>query len=329
MVQKAWDTLAKNSEKALSVALIGLTVSMAVPNMVQAASSGGRIGGSSFRRSPGVTRVAPRGGYSGPRGYGGYGYGGYSPVFPMPGLYMSPFITPLGGFGLGGGFGSLLLLGSVAAFAYNVVSSPRVGVESDAMGMTDEKVAVCTLKIGLLANARYIQRDLDNLARTARTDSVRDLQMLLGECVVSLLRHPDYWAYASVNTEVIREWDRAQGAFNQAAMEQRLKIENETLVNYGGKSVRERDVVGSGSELDKAPGEFIVVNIVLAASGNVGTALPKYAESEADVRRALKALGSVSEDRLQALEITWAPQNDSDTLTAAAMLRDHPDLRRI
>jgi uncharacterized membrane protein len=48
-----------------------------------------------------------------------------------------------------------------------------------------------------------------------------------------------------------------------------------------------------------------------------------------DLRQALSVLGSVSSDRLLALEVLWTPQAEGDTLSSDEMIAEYPDLKRI
>ena len=58
-------------------------------------------------------------------------------------------------------------------------------------------VSIALLQVGLLAGARELQDDLNRLALAADTGSSAGLSKLLQETTLSLLRHPEYWAYAA------------------------------------------------------------------------------------------------------------------------------------
>lgn len=261
------------------------------------------------------------------RGYGGgsYGYGG---GFGMPGLFLNPFIMPIGGLGFGGfgGFGSLLLFGTAAAFLSQSVG--RRSEEAELQNATDPKTSVAVLKVGLLATARGLQVDLDTLARAADTATVSGLRYVLDETITALLRNPDYWIYGSMNVKQAR-LSQAEGEFNRLALEERLKLDEETLSNTRGRKAEAPRASSSRTDMSKAPSEYIVVSLVVAAAGNLVTKLPKSIDSATDVNRALRAMAGVSADSLQGVEVVWAPQSLRDTLTEQELLADHPELRRL
>lgn len=317
--------LLRHSGKVLSVAALIAALSLPLDPTL-AASGGGRVGGSSFR-SPSMSRPAPprmsapSGGYGGGYGYS-YGYGG---GYSMPGLFLNPFIMPIGGFGFGG-FGGILLFATAAAFLYESFST-RVQ-EKQIEDEVDPKTAVTVLKVGLLATARALQVDLDTLARSADTSTVSGLRYVLGETVTALLRNPDYWMYGSVDVKQAR-LSQAEEEFNRVSLEERLKLDEETLSNAAGRRVEAPRAAATRTDISKAPNEYIVVSLVVAAAGNLVTKLPKSIDSTNDVNRALRALAGVSKDSLQAVEVIWAPQSLRDTLSEREMLGDHPELRRL
>lgn len=318
--------LLKNSAKALTV--LAVAAALALPlDPASAASGGGRMGGSSFRSAPSRS-VAPRSGYSGGGGgigvYGGGGYyGGYAPS----GLFLNPFIMPIGIGGVGfGGFGSLLLFATAAGFILN--SLQRRSEVAEEVEAVDPVTAVTVLKVGLLATARQLQVDLDFLARQADTGNVAGLRYVLAETVTSLLRNPDYWMYGSVKVNQAR-LSKAEGMFNQVCLEERLKLEEETLTNTEGRRMEKERARAKRADMSKAPGEYIVVSLVVAAAGSLIKGMPKEVDSTADVDRALRALGGVDAEDLQAVEVVWAPQSLRDTLSERELLGDHPELRRL
>lgn len=278
------------------------------------------MGGSSFRAP--AMRSAPL--RSAPSRYAppmGYGYGG-------AGLFMNPFIMPFGGFGLGfGGLGTFLVLAAIASFVSDAARARVDGSEDDPV-VQDPGTTVLVLKVGLLSSARSLQIDLDNLARSADTSSISGLAFVLQETVTSLLRHPDYWAYGSVNVRNQR-LSKAEGEFNRLALEERLKLNEETLTNTSGNRAEKARASATDSDLRNVPSEYIVVSLVVAAEGTLTRKLPKNVDAVRDVDRALKALASVSVGNLQAVEVIWAPQSLRDTLTAQEMLADHPELKQL
>ncbi|MCZ0902741.1 DUF1517 domain-containing protein, partial [Microcoleus sp. HI-ES] len=178
-----------------SLFAIGLVLTLALGNAdgALAARSGGRIGGGSFS--------APARSYSSPsRTYAPSG-GGYYPGGGFGGGFGFPFLLPF--FGFGGGFGglfSILIFISIANFL--VQSFRRAGGGTDELGNSapTTTVSVARLQVGLLAEARGLQAELDALAQKADTDTAAGRAQVLQESTLALLRHPEYWVYAGAES---------------------------------------------------------------------------------------------------------------------------------
>ena len=290
-----------------------------------AARSGGRMGGGSFR-APSRTYSAPRS--RAPSGYGGsYGYSrGYYPG----GGFGFPFIMPFVGFGgVGGLFGIFL---TIALVNFVVRSFRSAGVGDDGFGDTyspNPTVSVARLQVGLLAQARELQADLNRLGATADTGTSAGLAKLLQETTLSLLRNPEYWAYADAESDQTKLL-AAEQAFNQLAIAERSKFTGETLSNVNAqisqaKAKKALNSTGELSELD-APGEYIVATILVASQGKIN--LPSISSVE-DVRKAINQIGSISSEQLMALEVLWTPQATGETLTADELIAEYPNLKLV
>jgi uncharacterized membrane protein len=306
--------------KPLLVFSLILALVFAQTDGALAAGAGGRIGGGSFRAAPSRT-YAPSRPYTPPSG-GYYPGGGYG----------APFIIPIFGVGGFGGLFAILLFMSVAGF---LVRSFRQVQDVDALGYDSgygtPDVAIAQVQVGLLSSARSLQADLNRIALNADTGSSAGLAQVLQETSLSLLRHPEYWVYggsesAQVNLPV------AETQFNRLALTERSKFSKETLSNYNNQ-LTQSATAGSLSAAETndtslaAPlGEYIVVTLLVATQGKLQ--LPDVKSSE-DLRRALAQLGTVSGDRLLALEVLWTPQVDGDTLSADELVAEYPDLVRI
>lgn len=288
-----------------------------------AARGGGRIGGGSFRR-PAPTRMAPR------PGGGGY----YSPGYPRGGGgFGFPFLIPF--LGVGGGFGGLFSILIFIAIANFLVSSFRRTGESDGSGgysnsSTNPPVSLTKLQVGLLAEARELQADLNRIAQNADTGSSEGLDLVLQETTLSLLRHPEYWTYASIESQQSR-LEAAEEKFNRLALTERSKFSEETLSNVN-RQLRQADQKAlSAAEksqqlMTQAPGEYIVVTLLVAAQGNLKVPAVNSAD---DLRQALNQLGAVSSEQLLALEVLWTPQAEDDTLTSEDVITAYPGLKHI
>jgi uncharacterized membrane protein len=288
-----------------SVFAIGLVLVLALGNAdgALAARSGGRIGGGSFRAptrtytSPSRTYTSPGGGY-----YPGGGFG-------------FPFLLPF--FGFGGGFGGLftiLIFISIANFL--VQSFRRAGADSDELGYSaPTTVSVARLQVGLLAEARSLQAELDSLAQRADTGTASGRAQVLQESTLALLRHPEYWVYAGAASEQTR-LEAAEAKFNQFSLAERSKFTEETLTNFNNQLYQ----AGSNKIL---PG---VQEIIAGTQGKLQ--LPAVKNSD-DLRQALRQIGGVSSEQLLAFEVLWTPQASGDTLSSDDMLAGYPDLKLI
>ena len=83
------------------------------------------------------------------------------------------------------------------------------------------------------------------------------------------------------------------------------------------------------SEMSKNSGssekfnEYILVTIIAACDG--GLKLPAVNDS-AELKTALKRVGAIRVDALQAVEVLWTPQEEDDTLSEDELLTDYPQL---
>ncbi|UBF27298.1 DUF1517 domain-containing protein [Kovacikia minuta CCNUW1] len=309
-----------------SLVAIGLVLTLVLGHAGGAlAAGGGRIGGGSFRAP------APRS-YSAPRTYapggGGYGYG-----YPGGGIGF-PFVFPLF-FGGGGGLFSILIFLAIAGFlvqTFRRIASGGNDGYGDGYGeASNPTISVARLQVGLLAEARELQADLNKLAKTADTSSTAGLAHVLQETSLALLRHPEYWVYAGSSVQQAR-LQSAENEFNRLALAERSKFSGETLSNVNSQ-IRQLEPKGAltvaeqgGSLVGQGPGEYIVVTALVATQGNLN--LPKVNNSN-DLRQALQQLGGVSSDRLLALEVLWTPQAEADVLTSDDLLVEYPDLKLI
>ncbi|MGB6169795.1 MAG: DUF1517 domain-containing protein [Geitlerinemataceae cyanobacterium] len=301
-----------------SLVLFGLVLSLffSQADGALAARSGGRMGGGSFR--------APRS-YGTPartyqRSPGGYGYGG--------GMGF-PFLLPF--FGFGGGFGglfSILIFIAIANFLVN--SFRRVGAATEEQEYTNPTVSVTRVQVGLLAEARSLQGELDDLAQVVDTSSPFGRLRVLQESTLSLLRHPEYFAYGAVENQQAR-LESAEAKFNQWSIAERSKFTEETLSNYDGQLRQAQTAALPGDEpagalADRSAVEYIVVTILAGVQGKLE--LPEI-RNEDDLAAALRCLGSISSDRLLAVEVMWTPQAAGDTLSADEAIAAYPDLKLI
>ncbi len=267
---------------------------------------GGRIGGGGFSRpsSP-----------SGPSSGGGSRGGGFGGGFGLP--FLLPF------FGFGGGFGSIftiLIFFAVANFLVRSFRNAGFGGGGDGgVATTNPKVTVSKLQVGLLADAKELQKELNDLAQKADTGTASGRARVLQEGTLALLRHPEYWVYAKSESNVAR-LEQAEAEFNRLALSERSKYSEETLSNVEGQFRRSQGETATA----EAPSEYIVVTILAGVQGK--SELPDVKNAD-NVRQALRQLGSASSDTLLAIELIWTPQAEGDTLSNDDLLATYPDLQ--
>ena len=317
-------TWIKSCLKSLVALSLVIVLVLGNASTAMAARSGGRIGGGSFR-APSRSFSTPRsGGYSGgyrSPGYG-YGYGG--------GGFGFPFLLPFVGFG-GGGLFSILIFFAIASFIVRSFQNAGVGQDGSSYGGSS-KVSVAQVQVGLLANARELQPELNRLALTADTSSASGRAAVVQEATLALLRHPEYWVYGATDSQKA-SLDAAEAKFNQLALTERSKFTDETLSNVDSVISNEpQKALGGDAEAgaiqlkDGDSGEYIIATVIVGATGNLE--LPKINGSD-DLRQALQQVGSIGSDRLLAVEILWTPQADGDTLTADDILAYYPNLKLV
>ncbi|MEC4812882.1 MAG: DUF1517 domain-containing protein [Scytonema sp. PMC 1069.18] len=290
-----------------------------------AARSGGRIGGGSFRAPSSRT-------YSSPRSYAPPG-GGY---YPYPGGgFGFPFLLPF--WGIGGGFGTLLSIFvfiAIANFLVRTISGIASGGGNAEVG-SNPNVSVTRLQVGLLASARSLQNELNQIAEAADTNTPEGRAEVLQEASLALLRHPEYWMYAGSGTQQAR-LNAAEAQFNRLSLAERSKFTEETLSNVNNqlRGATPNDALpAAGGELDnptrlitEGPGEYIIVTLLAATLGKFQ--LPDVNNAD-DLRQALRAVGSIPGEQLLAMEVLWTPQASGDTLTSDDILAEYPDLKLV
>lgn len=245
----------------------------------------------------------------------GYGYGMGMPMFLSPGIFnlmFTAFVLTFVGqsfMGLfGGGKGEGLFGG---------------GLEFGA-----DRIGVVKVQIGLLGGARKLQEDLERIADRADTSQAEGLHYVLEETVLALLRNPEYSVYGYATSKSAVGPEEAEEVFNEFSMDERGKIGEETLVNVNDRVKRAKSRVGGrlSDEAGGARNEYILVTIIAAADGNIK--MPPVTDAQ-ELRTALKRLGAIRTDALQAVEVIWMPQEEDDMLTQEELLQDYPYLNNL
>jgi uncharacterized membrane protein len=290
-----------------------------------AARSGGRIGGGSFR--------APSSRSYTPRTYAPPGGGGYYAPYPGGGFGL-PFLIPF--WGIGGGFGGVFSILIFLAIANFLVQSFRRVTNNDteeADYNNNSTVSITRLQVGLLAQARGLQTELNHIAETADTNTPEGRAEILQEASLALLRHPEYWVYAGGGTQQAK-LNAAESQFNRLSLAERSKFSEETLSNVNNqlKAALAKEALPP-AELDnptrlisEGPGEYLIVTLLAATLGKFG--IPAINSAD-DLRQALRIIGSLPSEQLLAIEVLWTPQAEGDTLTTDDLFAEYPDLKLV
>ncbi|NJK61096.1 MAG: DUF1517 domain-containing protein [Oscillatoriales cyanobacterium SM2_1_8] len=80
---------------------------------------------------------------------------------------------------------------------------------------------------------------------------------------------------------------------------------------------------------DEAPSEYIVIALMVAATGTALQTLPAKIRDAEQLRQALTQLGSVPTANLLAMEVLWEPQSPEYTLSADEVVAAYPELVRL
>lgn len=247
--------------------------------------------------------------------------GGGSSFFFFP----SPWMFFGGGMG-GGGLLSLLVFAGLASVALQAFQRFQDG-DGQAIGGGSSTVSVSKVQVGLLADAKSLQADLNRIAASANTSSSAGLTQVLQETTLSLMRHPEYWAYAGGETKQ-SSMLVAESEFNRMALSERSKFLGESVSNVAGqiKSGDRAIAVSTPGALAEQSSEYIVVTLLVGAEGKLE--IPEINDA-VDLRRALSTLGAVGSERLLSLEVLWQPGALDGVLTSDDMIEYYPKLKLV
>lgn len=285
--------------------------------VAHAQSTGGSMGGGSFR-SGGSS-------YGGSRSYGGSSYRsrssrGYSSSAPMSCGSAGFALLVLVAFGVyvavnmarrGGG-----------AFPSGSMLSPRPGQPMQSSSAID----VTVLRVVVdWRERKFIQAELDRIARSADTRTTPGLVRMLREVTVVLRRVRDAWLYAGiVNARPMRA-PEAEAWFQQHSQDARTRFREELIRNAEGATAT-RAAGEHHARSDEGEG-LVVITLIVAARGHL---LDFHDLGDAEqVRRCLESLGNLTSAALTAVEIVWSPAAENDRLSSAELERLYPDVQKI
>ncbi len=297
--------------------------------------SGGRSGGGSFSRpsrssgsssSPSRSNSRPSSGGgvyydSRPVYGGGYRSGGIYYVYP----------------GWGWVFPSVFGLIVLTIVLWIIISSmQKASVSNNYETTTDSDipltgnkeldnniVTVSKIQVGLLAQARAVQKELSEVSLNIDTSTPEGLSELMQESVLALLRTPENWTHVSATSKTVRSREEAQTLFNKFSVEERSKFSGESLSNVEGK-IRQKEVIANP---DAEPGSYIVVTLLVGTEND----RPMFGDvySSKDLKEALEKIAATPPDYLTVFELLWTPQSETESLTYDEMLTEYPNLMQI
>jgi len=327
----------KGAAKGAAAFALAASLVLAAPSDALAAKSSGRMGGSSFRSaapsksysSPSSSYSSPSSSYSSPSSsYSSSSTMSTGPSMTSRSVIAPTIVVPMGGYGygmgMGYGYGNIVTLAFIAIILLAFLDNIKEMLGGGGVQLGGDAIAVVKVQIGLLGMARDLQLDLEKIADKADTSTVEGLHYVLEETVLALLRNPEYCVYGYATSTSARGPEEAEDTFNEFSMDERGKLAEETLVNVNSRkrSSSSFTAVGKDGE-DGGINEYILVTIIAACDG--GLKLPAVTDS-AELRTALKRVGAIRADALQAVEVIWTPQEDGDTLTEEELLADYPML---
>ena len=325
--ENVWQKMVSQISKGIGLLALGLGLALVVSGPAEAARSGGRMGGMrsfSSYGSGGMGRSMGKMNGIGRSKSGAMVMGGPRSSVQTNAFFFSPFGFGFGyGYPMGGGLGSLLFWGVFAVIMLQVLRGvmDNGGDSIGEIGQGYDKFSVAKVQVGLLSNARDLQKDLERIASRADTSTARGLHFVLQETVLALMRNPDYCVYGYAKSGVENGPEAAESRFNKLSLQERGKFEKETMVNVGG--IRSRS---SGSGYGSRISELIVVTILVAVDGRMK--LPKV-NSRSSLNDALSTLGSIPAEDVLAVEVLWTPEEEGDYFTQEDLAMDYPMLNTL
>ncbi len=296
----------------LLLPLIASIILILIKPQISQAANGARMGGGNFN-----TPSVPRGGGGFNQNYGGGYYRGGGIGFP--------FIFPFFGFGGAGLFGLLILI----AITGTITNALKRGISPSISDRSLERttsspvtVRMIQLQIGFLASAKELQKDLRNLAISSETKTSIGLQKVLQETSLALLRQPNHWVYANLETGKV-PFHAAETTFNRLSISERSKLKSEVISNISGTTLEAFDPMIESNEPKKIK-EFIAVTVLIASTSELQLSTTITNEL---LQKNLSLIGSIPSKELIALEVIWQPEGENEALSSEELLTNYPNLK--
>ncbi|KAL7126361.1 hypothetical protein ABFS83_14G181200 [Erythranthe nasuta] len=186
-----------------------------------------------------------------------------------------------------------------------------------------KSVTVVKLQVGLLGLGRSLQKDINRIAEPVDVSTSEGLHYILTELVVALLRYPENCASAFLTID--QEWgsESAQQKFYQHSMEERVKFDEDKLVNVNNIKRQSPITTMASSGFSN---DYIVLTILVKAQGVLQ--LPRIKNSN-NLKEVLRKLAYLPISKILEVKIIWNPHIEDDTLSEEELIRNYPLLRSL
>ncbi|XP_071933911.1 FLUCTUATING-LIGHT-ACCLIMATION protein 1, chloroplastic-like [Coffea arabica] len=124
----------------------------------------------------------------------------------------------------------------------------------------------------------------------------------------------------TVKADIKSSTYEGETTFNELSIEERSKLDEETLVNLNNMKKRSLKIKRSTGVTNG----YTVVTILVAADGE--HELPTI-NGESDLKKALNKLGSIPSSTTLAVQVLWTPQKEDDVLSEQELLEKYFSLR--
>jgi len=231
-----------------------------------------------------------------------------------------------------------LLIGGALVGSVALRTSPGRGSEN--RGGAGDQYSVVKLNVAVHCASRGPHSLLGKtaaLASEADETTEEGRALLASEVCLALLREEASWTGASVVAASFEAPDQAEAALSMHSLQERAKIERETVNRVNGKA-RSDPRAPEGSLNAIGGPTTAVVTLILGLEGaysvdafhGTSPAASKEAVQVLDaptLRGILSSLAGLSlTDRLQVAEVQWTPEEPWETLLPEDVTRSHPDM---
>ena len=188
------------------------------------------------------------------------------------------------------------------------------------------RIDVSALLIAIDWRARpFVQKRLEELARTGDPSTPAGRRALLHETITLLRRAELAWVYVGVLSSRPIDPAAAEQLFRQTAGDLRARFKAE-LIRRDDAGVVTRETPESRARANEGEG-LVVVSVVLAAHVEIPDVAVATDRDQLD--RLVQSIGAMSVRDLAALEVIWSPAAENDRMSSAELETLYRELRRL